>query len=372
MKIITQANRDRMPLASLMLAILLATPLIAIAQAPDVNINTARAALAQRQPDRALNLLDGVVLQQPLNTMAHYYRGMALGLLARHEEAQHSFLTAAALAPGFADAHRYAAVASYQLGDTTRAWEQSILAARAGSDMNDAFSLLRATGDEPADLATRLDAPLIYVTTPDLTGVIHARNWGFEDRVGGVESIATGVGTESQGEAILNSDMPYNMAYSEETGGSITTAARTNYSSQQMLQENQGRIDEVLRQFRTMIAASQKIGLVASPDLARYELQLVVNELSGAMAGKLVGCDLMPTGSGGGGFGDADVDTDVYNAYHPKKLRGKLVLRNNVTGETVHEMTVDMRDISSIADLQFRVAGYVQQLQVWVSGRTGN
>ncbi len=263
-------------------------------------------------------------------------------------------------------------MASYQLGDTTRAWEQSILAARAGSDMNDAFSLLRATGDEPADLATRLDAPLIYVTTPDLTGVIHARNWGFEDRVGGVESIATGVGTESQGEAILNSDMPYNMAYSEETGGSITTAARTNYSSQQMLQENQGRIDEVLRQFRTMIAASQKIGLVASPDLARYELQLVVNELSGAMAGKLVGCDLMPTGSGGGGFGDADVDTDVYNAYHPKKLRGKLVLRNNVTGETVHEMTVDMRDISSIADLQFRVAGYVQQLQVWVSGRTGN
>ncbi len=84
MKTTTQANRDRMPLASLMLAILLATPLIAIAQAPDVNINTARAALAQRQPDRALNLLDGVVLQQPLNTMAHYYRGMALGLLARH------------------------------------------------------------------------------------------------------------------------------------------------------------------------------------------------------------------------------------------------------------------------------------------------
>ena len=76
----------------------------------------------------------------------------------------------------------------------------------------------------------------------------------------------------------------------------------------------------------------------------------------------------MPTGSGGGGFGDADVDTDVYNAYHPKKLRGKLVLRNNVTGETVHEMTVDMRDISSIADLQFRVAGYVQQLCATTTG----
>ena len=269
------------------------------------------------------------------------------------------------MVPGNPTAHRFAAIASFHAGDYERSWEQTLLAARAGADMRDAFALFQQQGAAPDDWGNRLNAPLIFVEPPDMTGVLQARTYGFHARSAGRDAPGWD-GTDETREEITLGDMPFDVT-SDSPGGGITSAADWGDSMVARVAANRQQIGEMMRQFRNQLAHGNALGLASRPQDAAYRMRIEVLELTGAMAGRLVGCELLPGAGAGGGYFDSDVDTDVYEAYHPKSLNGRLVLRN-AYGAEVYTTSLEMEDIESLADLQARIKRYVEDLEAIVAG----
>ncbi|MFQ5743975.1 MAG: hypothetical protein ACE5HV_10355 [Acidobacteriota bacterium] len=357
--------------AGVLVALLaVSAPVGAQAPAAEISLQSAVSLLQSNHNGRALTVLQQVLEKEPRNVAAQFYRGMALGRLGREEDAQHAFLVAGSLAPGLAKAHRYAAIASYQIGDYQKSWEQAILAARAGAQMNDAFRVLGRASSPPEDWRERLDAPLIYVEPPDVSGVLAVRTYGFEGRLGGRDAPT---GLPGGGGGVQLMDIPFDVS-SDSGGGGMASAADAGETATQRVAANQGQIMEMMREFRDALAHAAAVGLATRPQAATYRMRIEILELAGNMAGKLVGCELVPGGAGSGGghgnMGDADVDTDVYEARLPKKLKGNLSLLDQY-GLELYSTKLDMKDISSLADLHQRIVRYVDDIEAWAESNRG-
>lgn len=334
------------------------------ADAPDP-LRSAAALVEDGRFDEALGLLEAHIEAAPIDPVAHFYRGLAFGNLGREVDAQRDFIVAANLRPGFGEAHRLASIASYRLEEYDTAWEQAILAARVGIDMSAAFAALAEVSPIPSDLERRLRASLLYVEEPDVRPLLEARSSGFEQRVTGYDSPMDGSTAPGQGEDLTTPGyIPYSVT-SDSPGGGMTSAASARQDGLRKLQANVDEITEMVRRFREAIARSRDIGIASRPTGAAYRLRIEIHDVEGAMAGRLVGCELMPQGGSAFGYGDADVDTDIYEVYHPRSLRGQLVLID-VNGLEVFRDDLEMSDIASVADLHRRVGAYVDDLESWV------
>jgi tetratricopeptide (TPR) repeat protein len=191
-------------------------------------VQRASSLLQQNQAAEALEELDRAIEQDPSFAMAYYIRGMALGNLGREEEAQQAFLEAALYNPGWTEAHYYAALSSFRLGDYDTCWEQTILAHQAGKDLTAEIADLSNSAPPPDDLEARLNAPRVYVQEADLSSL-------------------------------------------EET----RTAEQTIAFSAPYLQE-------LAHQARRGIQDSHYFGLVPRPDMADYVFVIEVEDLGGA------------------------------------------------------------------------------------------
>jgi len=337
--------RPRTLLPVLVMALVASAP----APAQDDVLFRARQLLQADQNRQALELLDRRPDGASLDPNVQYLRGMALGRLGDHEGAQHAFILAAGLAPGDPRVHRFAALSSLQMDDHDNAWDHAIVAARAGMPMKDVFDALRQFSDPPPGWTERLRSPLIYVHPADVGGLLASGSFGFADRVQGRDAL------QNASQAVTLGDIPFEVT-DESPGGGMNSAADWGDTSIRKLADNSERIHEMMRQFLTTVAHSRHVGLTLQPELASYFLRIEINRLSGAMAGRLVGCELMPGGAAEteAGWGDADVDTDVYEAAHPKELGGRLVLLDG-RGFEVYSAPLRMDDIASLADLNARV-----------------
>lgn len=330
----------------------------------DPRLDQAIQLLQQNANEDALRLLDTIIEEQQGNAVAHLYRGLAVGRLGDQLEAQHAFLLSANFVPGNPTAHRFAAIASYHVGDYERSWEQALLAARSGADMRDAFALFQQQASMPSDWRERLDAPLIFVEAPDFSGVLYGSSFGVQPRVGGRDAPPDADELSNTEAAVTLGDIPFNVS-DDSTGGSATSGADWGDTAAARLAANQAQIGEMMRQFRTALAHGISLGLAYRPEAAAYRMRIEVLELTGAMAGRLVGCELLPDGAGM--LQDSDVDTDIYEAYHPKSLKGRLTLRNSY-GAEVYTVPLEMQDIASLADLRARIQRYVSELELVVAG----
>jgi len=119
--------------------------------------------LEDGRPEVALTAVDRAVTADPFFWKAHYYRGIALGLLERWEAAGAAAERAVELNPGNERARELAWLVAYTLGDDRTAWEHAIRAQRAGRDMTEAFELLRRRGAAPAESQAILEAPKVFV-----------------------------------------------------------------------------------------------------------------------------------------------------------------------------------------------------------------
>jgi lipoprotein NlpI len=79
-------------------------------------LDKARAALTQKQPERALSLADQAVALEPKNARTHFLRGTANESLRRHADAIADFTKAIDLDPKLADAYQHRGSEHFKLG----------------------------------------------------------------------------------------------------------------------------------------------------------------------------------------------------------------------------------------------------------------
>lgn len=331
-------------------------------------LRTAASLLEDEEFGEALELLDPIVEKHPQSATAHLYRGIALGNLGEELDAQRALLVAAGLRPGVGETHRLVAMASFRIGEYETAWEQAILADRVGVDMSTGFEHLAQVTDIPSDLEERLQAPLVYVEGADVTPLLSARQSGFEERVGGHDSPKSGRTAPGEGEDLSAPGyLPYSVT-SDSPGGGMTSAADTRDSPADKLRANLEQLDEMMRRFRDAVAHASGMGITARPDAASFRLRVEIHDLEGRMPGRLVGCELLPSDTSTTGLADSDVDTHVYDAAHPKSLRGVAVLLDGSENE-VFRLPFRMKNLESLADMHQRIGRYVEELESWIQTR---
>ena len=274
----------------------------------------ARLLILDRQFEQALTKLDEAIQQDATLAQAFYFRGMALGTLGREAEALDAFTTAGELNPGWADAHRLAAMAALNIRNLQVAWEQAVKAHQAGADVADTLNQLLAMEKAPADLDRQLAAARVFVM-PLNTEKLAARNdnpWGV-DVVGG-----------GGGGGIPD---PFN-----------TSASRATNVGGQQITESQSEFYNLLTQTRRSLANSSSFGVVPRQEMAQYLLVIEVDEL----------------GQGG-----------------QKTLDGYLKLYDPRSGEEVYRRVLELRDIGSLSALNADMERYIDYLEEWLRERVG-
>ena len=144
----------------------LAFPLVSQQQVPEphlLSMGKAEQLLREGKPTEALDEIERVIDVDENFADAWYFGGVALGQLKRFAEARDYFVRASELNPGWGEAHRYASMASADIGDLEASWEHAIKAHQAGLDMSDAFAGLRNMSRVPDDLDDQLGAARVFV-----------------------------------------------------------------------------------------------------------------------------------------------------------------------------------------------------------------
>ncbi len=267
------------------------------------------------RPEKALEELDRAIAADVNNAGAYFYRGMAYGQLQRLPDALASFVLAAELAPGYADAHVWACRISFGLGDFDTSWEQAILAAQAGVDMSQAFIELRGQGGEPDDLERQLRAPRVALGGID-TESVAGRDGIMDNAVGSLNTGSTGVDSRS-----ADTDTnPLAGTFVGPTGGTARLA------------EAQADLYEVRRTFGQLLQESREFAMVQQSELADYVLFLKIDQLGDGRPRELVGFVKFFEG-----------ENEVYS----RPLR--------------------LRDIESKADLRTEITRYVTFMENWLA-----
>ena len=290
-----------------------ATPVQSQSQAAELT-EQGRQLIVDRRFDEALAKLDAAIQADARLPQARYFRGLALANLNREGEALDEFVAAGELNPGWGDAHRLAALAALNIRNLEVAWEQAILAHQAGADVAETLSRLLALERAPPDLDSRLAAARIFVM-PLNTEKLAAR----EDNPWTVDVVGGG---GSGG--IVD---PFN-----------TSASRATNVGGQQISESQSEFFNLLTQTRRSLASSPLFGVVPRQEMAQFLLVIEVDRL-----------------------GDSG----------PKSLEGYIKLYDPRSGEEVYRRLLELRNISSLADLNADVERYVDYLEQWLRERVG-
>ena len=152
--------------------LVVATPLEVVAQSDlEARFREGMGLLQENRAEEALEVFEGILDEAEEFAPAHYYAGMALGQLQRHDDAFGHFEQAGLLDPGNGDAHRMACITAFYRQDFESAWAQCVLAAQSGVDVAQAFVELAQVSDRPAELDAWLAAPRVFVLDVDLGGL---------------------------------------------------------------------------------------------------------------------------------------------------------------------------------------------------------
>ena len=285
-----------------------------------------RLALVNRQFDIALADLNKAIEADALNPIAHYYRGQVLGNLGREQEALDAFLKAAEFNPGWGEAHRMATVAALNTSNLSVAWEQAVKAYQAGADVSDSINHLLALEKAPGDLDEQLAAARIFVMPLD-TEKLEARQ---DNPFGGGNVV--GAALDRGGIASAGS--------SNEIGnpsGTTSTSRNTNVGGQQVAQA-QAHFHSLLMQLRLSLTNSRYFGVVSGQDMAQYLMLVEIAEMGGASG----------------------------NA-----VKGHLKLVDPRSGEEAYRRVLELKNISSLAELNSEIERIVNLLEEWLLDRSG-
>lgn len=284
------------------------------AQSADQLVESARQLITNRQFEAALQELDRALEADDENASAQYLKGIALGNLGRQREAMDAFVKASELNPGWAEAHRWAAVAALNTRNLEVAWEQAIKAHQAGVDMSAELSRLLTMERAPEDLDLQLAALRIFVM-PLNTEKLDARYdnpWSVP---------ATG------GDPGTGIPDPFN-----------TSATRATNVGGQQITESQSEFYNLLTQTRRSLADSKLFGVVPRQEMADFLMVIEVDRL-----------------------GDGA----------QKSLDGYIKLYDPRSGEEVYRRVLELRNISSLADLNADMERYIGYMEQWLKNRVG-
>jgi len=274
-------------------------------------VEEARRLIAGRQFEEALRDLDAVVQANEAYAPAHYLRGVALGSLGREREALDAFVKATDLNPGWDEAHRLATIAAINTRNLPVAWDQAIKAYQAGADISESLNRLLAMEKAPSDLDAQLSAARIYVM-PLNTEKLAAEQqnpWGVDVISGG------------GGGGIPD---PFNVSASRATnqGGEKITRSQSSFFN-------------LLAQTRRSLANSRYFGVVPQQEMAQYLMVIEADQLDGG------------------------------------ELRGYIKLYDARSGEQAYRRVLELRNINSLADLNFDLERYIDYMEVWLRERAG-
>lgn len=292
--------------------------------------------LQQEKPQEALEKFDEAIDEAPGVWQAHYFKGRALGLMGKNEEAREAFLRTIELNPTRADAYQFAAMSSFQAGDFETAWEMAIIAHQMGIDMSEGFKYLRQASDEPSGFQERLEAPRIYVSEQmDAEGLMGKTVNPF---TGNVDLPDREARDGSRGGSDVTSRGPGQPTSGAETaqGGStdptMTSSSRATGAGQEVFSQTQADLAEMLRRTRGAVARSEHLALVPENQQARYVLLFEVD----------------------------DITED-----EPRKLEGYIKLVDSQSGEQVYRRVLELDDIGNAGDLNADLSRYIGYMVKW-------
>lgn len=268
----------------------------------DARVDRAVKLIAEGSYGEAIQLLDAVLAESDDDWEAHYQKGRALGLRGDMQAALPSLLRALELRPGMAHAHELAAVAAWETGQRSLAWDQVALAYLGGGDVEGLIQRMAAIAPPPADFLERLSAPRVIVAPLDLQEI------------------------EARAETPFNRN-PLERADPSRSGVPESVQGR------ELVQESWADLRRVHRQFQASIAASPAYGLVLDERLAEYRLRIAVDELS---------------------------------ADPPRSLAGYLELIAVESGAVGYRRAFSLRQIGAAGELRGQIELIVADLEAWL------
>ena len=274
--------------------------------------------------EQGLADLERAIEKAPRFAAAHFYAGMARAQLRRWEGAYAYFVDAADLAPGFGEAHMQACRVAYQLERFNESWEQAILAAQAGMDMEAAFSGLEERAPGPENWRRRLDVPRVFLRDIDMGAI----SFGVVSTLGAMSELGAARSgppsapfTEASGADSVDLPPPPDL--------SISAFAGLNRRGAGWVGELQTAASEARRRFGRELVRSPAYGVVSREELATYVLAIELDSVGG-------------------------------------RSQGFIKLIDPATEEEVYNRQLELSDLSSLTQLLDSAHRYVTYLEEWL------
>lgn len=291
-------------------ALLVATPIAAGQQSSEEMdiVRHAEQLVQQQKPDEALQELQKVFDENPESAPAYFVAGLAYEVKQDPQQAFDNFEKATEYQPSWGIAHRKASFWAANMGNLEVSWDHAIKAHLAGTDMSDAFAGLQTMGPSPDDWEVRLNAYRVWVAPMNVEPFL------------GHEENPFGRMIDANGDP-LNTD---NVSNSRATG-----------VGSRVVSESSADRASVMRRMRQRIADSHQFGLVSNQEQATYVLVLEAD----------------------------DIGENTTN----RPFEGHLNLLDARSGEQVHRMRIEMRNIASESEINRDLDRIIGLLEDWVA-----
>ncbi len=285
---------------------------------------------------QAIELAERAIQANGSYARAYHVLGFAYGRMGEHGSAAAAFVRAAELRPGWAEAHRMAAMAAANSGQLDVAWEQAIRAQQSGLDMSREIEVLTGMGPPPADLDELLVAPRIFLGPLDLSAFegFNENPFGREARTGN-SSVGAATGQPaSQGSPNLTST---------QTPDPSDLSAWVTQTGAPMVAESRADLDLMTSELARGLSENMEISLVSDPDEASYVLVVEVENMARGTSAL-------------GGLTASD---------EPRWLQGNIVIRTGDGDREVLRRPLRLTNIATASTLRGELSVYLRQLAVW-------
>lgn len=286
---------------------------------------------------QAIDALERAIQVDDSYGPAYHSLGFAYGRLGDHGRAADAFLRATQLRPGWAEAHRMAALAAANSGRLDLAWEQAIRAQQSGREMSTEIEVLTEMGPPPENLADLLVAPRVFLEPIDLSAFegFNENPFGRETRTGNSSiGAATGQPASEGSRNLTSTQSPDPAALS---GWATQTGAP-------MVAESRADLDLMNLQLARGLSESLEIALVTEREQAGYVVVVEVENVARGTTDELGG-------------------QTVSN--EPRWLQGSIVIRTGDGNREVLRRPLRLTDIATASTLRGEFAVYLRQLAIW-------
>jgi len=324
--------------AVVVIAVSLLLPIGAAAQGTAANLtDNANKLVNEGSYQQAIEELERAIQVDGSYAPAFHALGFAYGRLGEHGRAADAFLRAVQLRPGWAEAHRMAALAAANSGQLDIAWEQVIRAQQSGREMSTEIEVLTEMGAPPEDLADLLVAPRVFLAPMDMSVYERANENPFarETRTGNSSFGAAAGQPASQGSRNLSS--------SESPDPTDRSAPFATQRGAPMIAESIAELDLMNLEIARGLSETLEIALVSDPGQAGYVLVVEVENMARA------------TVDGGGPPASGE----------PRWLQGSLVIRTGDGNREVLRRPLRLTNIVAASTLRGELAVYLRQLAIW-------